>query len=471
MSRLEPVLLPAAQNLSIINRRFKDAYLLVFAAVFHLIVTVSILIASRFGFLSAVFDERGLGASFASDTRIYFENVLELIEILRSDGWAAWFGASFPSHTKLYSLSVAAFGPLVGYNILAVEPVNLVCYLAILAVVFKLGREVFSPGVGLVAASVVGLWPSLLLHTTQVLKDPIFLASLLSLILLGAGWLTRSLTISQGLVSSILTGALVIVLWVIKPDSWELVLIVGVMSATFVLLRSITTRIFSGNAIAATSLVIALLIVPFSVSRYYRPYSSPTEKAKQAKRNESTGVAQREIKVINPPSPLSNRLTRLRERITWTRYLYEVYPVKGSNIDGDVRLETWGEIFRYLPRATVIGFFAPFPNLWIGSGAQVGRSGRLIAGGETLAMYVAYFLAAISLWLRRRKLAVWFLILIASCGAVALSLVIVNVGTLYRLRFPFWILLIVVAVNGGFELFGVLRARSVANLPVNSSAP
>ncbi len=474
MSRLEPVWPPAAKNLSMSNRRFKGGYLLAFAAVFHLIVTLSIVIASRFGLVSSVFDERGLGVSFASDTRIYFGHVTELIEILRSDGWAAWFSASFPSHTKLYSLSAAAFGPLVGYNILAIEPLNLVCYLAILAVVFKLGREVFSSGVGLVAAAIVGLWPSLLLHTTQVLKDPIFLACLLSLILLATGWLTRTLTISQGLISSISTGALVIVLWVIKPDSWELALIVGVLTVTFVLLRSIAARTISnGNAIAGISLVIAMLAVPFAVTRYFNPETYPflTENAEQLKRQETTGVAPGEVKAIKPPSETSKGLTRLREKITWARYLYETYPVKGSNIDGNVRLESWGEIIRYLPRATVIGLFAPFPNLWLGSGAQVGRSGRLLAGAETLVMYVGYFLIAISLWMRRGKLAVWFLISIASAGVVALSLVVINVGTLYRLRFPFWILLIVVAVNGGFELFGILRARKVANLAANSSVP
>lgn len=470
MSPREPVPPPASPNLPMNWSRLKGHYLLALAAIFHLLVSVSIIVATRSGLLTAVFDQNGLGTTFASDTKIFFGEAMRLVEILKADGWAGWFDSSFPSHTKLYSLSMAAFAPLVGNNILAVEPVNLICYLAILVVVFNLGRHVFSPGVGLVAAAVTALWPSLLLHTTQFLKDPLFIACLLSLVFLGVIWLGRTLTLFQGLVSSVFTGVIVIVIWLIKPDSWELVLIVGTLSVTFLLIKAIKARtIASGNAVAAASLVIALVVVPLSVSRYYNtdPYPFLTENAERVKLQEKTGVAPGEKSAIKQPSGNSNPLRRLRERITWARYLYSSYPVKGSNIDEDVRLESWGEMFRYLPRATVIGMFAPFPNLWIGSGAQVGRSGRLVAGAETLVMYVGYLFAAIALWMRRRNLIVWFLVSIACCGAIALSLVVVNMGTLYRLRFPFWILLIIVATDGAFAMFRTLREK--VQLSVNSS--
>ena len=455
--------------------RIKGHYLLALAAILHLLVSASIIVATRSGFLLAVFDQNGLGTTFASDTRIFFSGTMQLVGILKAEGWAAWFNASFPSHTKIYSLSMAAFGPLVGHNILAVEPVNLCCYLAILVVVFNLGRHVFSPGVGLVAAAVTALWPSLLLHTTQFLKDPLFIACLLSLVFLGVTLLTRTLTLSQGLISSLLTGATVLVIWLIKPDSWELVLIVGTLSVTFLLIKAIKIRTISrGNAIAGASLVIALVVVPFTVSRYHNtdPFPFLSENAKRVKQQEKTGVALGGKRAIKQPSGTSNPIRRLRERITWARYLYNsAYPVKGSNIDEDVLLESWGEMFLYLPRATVIGMFAPFPNLWLGSGAQVGRSGRLIAGAETLLMYVGYLFAAFALWMRRRNLVVWFLVAIACCGAIALSLVVVNMGTLYRLRFPFWILLIIVATDGAFALFQTLRGRKGNGLAVNLSDP
>ena len=50
-----------------------------------------------------------------------------------------------------------------------------------------------------------------------------------------------------------------------------------------------------------------------------------------------------------------------------------------------------------------------------------------------------------------------FLFLVITIGAVALGLVVANMGALYRLRYPFWILLIVLGAGGADSL---LRSRS-----------
>src|SRR5205085_12346137 len=67
------------------------------------------------------------------------------------------------------------------------------------------------------------------------------------------------------------------------------------------------------------------------------------------------------------------------------------------------------DLLRYLPRAAVVGFFAPFPSMWFASGRQVGSAGRLLGGLESLAMYVVEGLALLGLWRGRRQLSVWFL--------------------------------------------------------------
>jgi hypothetical protein len=42
----------------------------------------------------------------------------------------------------------------------------------------------------------------------------------------------------------------------------------------------------------------------------------------------------------------------------------------------------------------------------------------------------------------------WFVFLIAAVGLLALGLVVVNAGALYRIRYVFWMLLIVIAAEG-----------------------
>ena len=68
------------------------------------------------------------------------------------------------------------------FNILTIEPLNLIYYLAILILVFKLGEAVFDYRAGLIAAGIVALWPSFLLHTTQLLRDPLLVLAVLVVI-------------------------------------------------------------------------------------------------------------------------------------------------------------------------------------------------------------------------------------------------------------------------------------------------
>ena len=72
------------------------------------------------------------------------------------------------------------------------------------------------------------------------------------------------------------------------------------------------------------------------------------------------------------------------------------YPGAGSNIDTDVEFKSIGDILGYLPRAALIGLFAPFPQMWFEAGPQVGYAGRIVSGLETLLMYLMELLAFIA---------------------------------------------------------------------------
>jgi hypothetical protein len=140
----------------------------------------------------------------------------------------------------------------------------------------------------------------------------------------------------------------------------------------------------------------------------------------------------------------------------------------GSDIDRGVRFNSVADIIRHVPRATVVGFFAPFPNMWFSGGKQVGASGRLLSGFETLLSYMIECLALVGLWRERKNLSAWFLFLVITLGAVALGLVVANIGALYRLRYPFWALLIVCGAGGADYLF---RRRAIAASAGNSLTP
>jgi hypothetical protein len=136
--------------------------------------------------------------------------------------------------------------------------------------------------------------------------------------------------------------------------------------------------------------------------------------------------------------------SRAIKQIAGRRSGFQVYKSHASDIDRDVRFDGAGDVVRFIPRAFVIGFFAPFPKMWVQAGS-VGLAGRLLSGLETLVMYFLYLAVGVCVWQDRRNLKMWLPFLVATIGMLALGLVVVNAGALFRLRYAFWIMMIIIA--------------------------
>jgi hypothetical protein len=92
-----------------------------------------------------------------------------------------------------------------------------------------------------------------------------------------------------------------------------------------------------------------------------------------------------------------------------------------------------------------IGLFAPFPQMWFEKAASVGSLARKLSGLEMVVLYALEALALLSIWRERRHVSVWLLFSISLMGLLALGLVVVNVGALFRLRYLFLVLIIILA--------------------------
>lgn len=79
-------------------------------------------------------------------------------------------------------------------------------------------------------------------------------------------------------------------------------------------------------------------------------------------------------------------------------------------------------------------------------------------------MYVVEALALVGLWRGRWRLSVWLLLSVALMGIVALGLVVVNVGALYRLRYFFLILMIILAAEGAAQALDWYRREPAMNV-------
>jgi hypothetical protein len=418
--------------------------LLIAATIFHLALTFAVFGMGRLGFLPGTFDRNGIAVSFASDGVGFHDGAAKLSEMLGGGDFSGWVTAHQPFHVKLYSICYTLFSALPGKNIISAEPLNVFCYLAILTLVFNLGQEAFSRRVGLLAAGVVGLWPSLLLHTTQPLRDPLFIVGMLTFVLILMRWLTRTYTWPEALLRAAAGALAAVLICLVRDNMAAITVTAGLLGAgLFGIGRFAQGRAHAAN-LAGLALMLALAVGATLVMPKFRP-------PKDRKGNYQHLVKQ---------SVSGNLWERAVARVGLVRARFGyAYPDAGSNIDSDVQFNSFADIIRYSPRAAAIGFFAPFPDTWLTPGRMVGSSGKLLAGVETLMMYLIEALAIYGLWLGRRKLAAWLLFLISAVGMFMLGLVVVNVAALYRLRYLFLIMLIILAAEGAVHALGRISGR------------
>ncbi len=429
---------PSSPDESGSRRGTRSARLLLIlaAALFHVSVTATVLIIGRSALAPGQFDQKGLG-TFASDGFMYQDEVVELCGILKAQGVVAW--ATWPTqlHVRLYSLPVIALNGGTHFDILTIEPLNLVYYLAILVLVFKLGEAVFNYRTGLMAAVAVAIWPSFLLHTTQLLRDPLLIAAFLILVLSLTLCLKRDYRWDRGVFIGVGGTAALVVIRIVRLPMWTMLSVVIMLAVLLLIVRLARQRHFSfGNVVLGIMMLAALLITPRFQDAFHN---------QQVVRRQRS-ILPEEVQELPVEEQIAARRQGFALQLDTSG---EPFPSEaGSDIDRGIQFNSTADIFRHVPRAIVVGFFSPFPNMWLGAGKQVGGSGRRLAGFETVLSYVIECLALFGLWRARRDLSVWFVFLVITLGVIALGLVVANIGALYRLRYPFWSLLIVLGAGG-----------------------
>ena len=235
---------------------------LVPAGCLHLAATTTVFIIGRLALMPSQFDRNGVG-EFAPDGRMHQLDALILTERLGSQGIAAWLSAVAPLHVRIYSLSQVLLSPWIGFNILTVEPINLLFYLAILAMVYELAEAMFDRRAALLAATIVALWPTLLLHTTQPLRDPLLIALVMTLFLIVTRWLTQTFSWRQTIIASVGGVLVLLAIWVVRLAMWDIVrAVVGFASVLIVLRLVRERRLLIGNVITGAIFILALWIIP-----------------------------------------------------------------------------------------------------------------------------------------------------------------------------------------------------------------
>jgi len=392
-------------------------YVLLVAAALQIAIALAVLGVGKLQLFPAGFNPDGLSDALGRDSTLYFKpDVESLADLLHRGEVSAWVHRPADLHVKLYSLSFALFSRWTTFNVLTVEPLNLLYYLLILILIFQLACLVFDSRAGLVAVVMVALWPSFLLHTTQLLRDPLLIVATLTLMLCAARWLTLDKSWRQSWPFVVMALIAAATIWLVRGGMGYLVPLILVLTLLLLVVRQIREK-----RLLLVSLSCVLLVL---LTAIFLPRALPNSKSR--------------LTQVNPDAPM------LWQRIAATRRrAIETSPEPGSNIDAEVEFSGPADLVRYAPRAIIIGMFAPFPNAWFATGQHVGRSGKLLAGFETVLIYFMELLCVVGFWQRRHLFASWLLLFTAVLGCAAVALVMVNLGTIYRLRYSFWMLIVV----------------------------
>ena|GEM_PF-370796 len=469
---------------------FSGWRLIAAAALLHVALASGLFCAARAQAAPALIDRDGIMGSFAFDSYEYQRGAVRLAAVLRREGVAAWATEHEPVHVKLISIQFALLGPLLGYGTLSAEPFNLFCYLAVLTLVFTLAREAGGRRVGLISAAAVALWPTFLLHTLQLLKDPLFIAGALALILCVTTWLTRDYDRLSALGTGALMAVMTVLLLLIRFNF--VVVIFALALIGFILLvvrqRLERRRLYWNMVCPVLILLTTGVLIPLHMARASQKFKRfPSDGSGQPK-----AVAGAGEQIPSIVSYLPRTRPKGRAPQTYAEQLYAaadraalrvgsirsrfnaVYPESGSSLDRDVGFRDVRGLVLYLPRAFEVGLWSPFPDTWAAAGRRVGSAGRLLSGAETLVIYACQLLALVAVFRPPRRLASWLLLAITVFGVTVLGLVVPNVGALYRFRYTFWVLLIILGVKGLESVVksdaGRLRARRAFKELTNRSA-
>jgi len=425
---------------------------LIAAVILHILVTVSIYFVGRTQLLPDLFDSQGYGSFALDGTATYLFEIKSFIDVYDSGGLFVWLQEPFTFfvHAKLVSFSFILLRPLFGFTILGAELYNLVFYMVILCLIYALGKEVFNQQTGLLATMVIGVWPSFLLHTTQLLKDSFFIAGFLALMLINTRWFMRKHRPAITLVYAVLAIFFVRILGLIRP-AWPLMLVtITVLSVLGLIIQAlIERRIMLWNLIGATVVLGATVLLS-------RPNISSLTAAQRESPPSITDQTKFYLDDDNRNTfGIWGNIEAASRKIGSMRWGFICdYPGAGSVVDANYQINSTKELFWYLPRAIAVGLLSPFPSMWLVEGEFLGLSARLLSGVETSMMYLIDLLAVIGTWQARRKIPVWYLVIVIFLGVMFLGLVVPVIGALYRMRYVYWMLLVLLGAVG---LQGVVR--------------
>ncbi len=414
----------------------------------------------------------GDGLMAGSDAVSFHNTAVEMAESIRNEGWSAWElrpKGWMPAGVAaaIYALSWPKPSALIPLNA-AVHATTFLVVVKIMQFVVPALKTAFT------SALPFAFFPSAMLWYTQIHRDgyqilgiTFFLYGLL-LVINQNNWDHIYWPSKLGGFLSIIAG--IVMVWLARPHSLVILLLMSLILFLFigaVLFFMSCKRVIKLKTVLAQLIPMALLILVIV----------PLTQAEDASKYQLEAVEDEQESVVTAEEADPERPELKWERTSWlpqalddqlyaVSYLRSVrYPAKygetESGIDYDRSFHNMYDYIYYLPRALQIGFLAPFPDEWFGEGSkEMSVLFRRASAFEMTFIYLALPFLLYGVWIWRKKIEMWVMIIFCTGMMLPIVYSVPNVGTIYRYRYGYLMLLVALGVAAFFELLKRLRKRN-----------
>ena len=384
---------------------------------------------------------------------VEFQTLAEaMADRIRAQGWSAW--KLSPADAGVIGIVAAAYTLTGVHEPYVLVPIYAALYAVCTTCVYRITLQLTGHMRGAwIAAAAFLLFPSATMIYADMHKDAWSCAGVL--LLLGAivDLQRRERPRLLALAAFLLTVTIAIALvWLVRPYLVKLMLggitlgLVALIAANILARSSLRADLPRYIGFALLILTMAALSVRSTAPLMEAPIRKPSFIVTGPKPGDGAAAPQAHTALASG-SPLVRRtvgaILSVREGVLTTP--------GGSIVDAEVRFTSVGALLLYLPRALQIGLLAPFPDMWFARGMTAGaRMMRLVSGAEMSIAYVFllgwFFLIP---RLRRDRLgAVLFAVVTCLAVILVMTLAMPNVGTLYRMRYPLFMLLVGLGAAG-----------------------
>ena len=319
--------------------------------------------------------------------------------------------------------------------------------------VFGLARRLGgSDATGVAAAALVAFWPSSLLWSTQLLREPGFLFILfLAFSLVGRRyWLAPGRVLRAGVLLAGLAGTVLLLAKSRPYAGW-------IMLGAFTLVAAVGFAWYRGRGALVWSGVALVLGVWAGTAR---PLWLPVTPLPFRQAGAASGFP---CRVTLPPSASQRPLVALPQlSLGVLARMRQGFARAGGTLRADARVDIASPLalLRQLPETVAAALFAPYPWRWF-TGATTGAFRSLAAIEVVLVVALLPALAVGSArMIRTGSFVAVFMLVHGSVIWLLVALVAVNEGALFRLRLQGMLPVMVVGIaGGGLGVYGDLAKR------------